>query len=184
MSSANRHRRLALRALAAGGALIALCAHSPYGQWGVFRRSRLIVFAAADDVAAQRLARQLAQTLVQELPSSQATWARTPSAAELVKLIGSHQADVALLPAEQWRAARDGAGRFAGIGATALAVIAQLRDHVLVCLDEYPAAHAWRLARALQPASAALADDASLHPGAREFHAGRPMPAEEAAHTH
>jgi hypothetical protein len=189
MCSANSpSRRLALRSLAAAGALLALSgvasAHSPYGQWGVFRKSRLIVFAGADDAAGQALAQEIARTFAQALPESQATWARAPSAVDLVKLLGSHQADVALLPGAQLAAARDGSGRFAAAGATALLLIARVREHALVCLDEYPAVHTWRLARTLQPASAMLADDALVHPGARDYHAGRAIPAQEPQHRH
>lgn len=185
-----------MRVLAAAAAFFALSAHSPYGQWSAFRKSRLIVFAAADDEPAQRLARRVAELLAGELPGSRATWARAANALELVKLLGSHQADVALLTPRDAREAIAGRGVYRDEGAIPLRLIAAAGGYLLVALDELPAAHAYQLARALagfeprsgRPVGADAADEKiPLHPGTKDFAEGRPMPAAPAgrdAHRH
>jgi hypothetical protein len=102
----------AVAALASGPAR----AHSPYGQWDTFRKSRLIVFASALDARSQELAQALAARIEAAMPDSRATWARAPSPLELLKLLDSHQADVILLTAMQALRARAGSAPYEALG--------------------------------------------------------------------
>ncbi len=159
----------------------ALCAHSPYRQWDTFRKSRLIVLADAKDERSQQAAQALAARIEAALPDSRATWARAPGALELVNLLTSHQADVILLTPLQAAQARAGAGRFQVIGEQPLHLLARDGNYLLLCLDEYPAAYAWQVAKAL--GSAASSDDGvPLHPGVAAFVEGKEAPAD--AHRH
>jgi len=183
---AGASRRAALRVLAGCAALL-LTGHSPYGQWSVFRRSRLIVFACADDEAAQRLARRVGEFLAKEVPASNATWARAPNALEVARLLGSHQADFALLRPRDARDARIGDGPYRANGALALTAIAAPEGYVLVALDELPTEYAYELARAMANFGprerdrgfdrTRLARDVPWHPGAAAVLEGRPPPA-------
>jgi hypothetical protein len=170
-------RRQLLRAAAALAALTLLSAHSPYGQWGAFRKARLIVFANAQDAQSQTLAKSLAARIDAAEPSSKATWARAPNAFEAMKLLESHQADVILLTAAQAQQARAGQGVFAPLGAQALKLLALHSSYALIALDEYPAAHAWRVARALRERDAAkIPEGLEYHEGALAFLEGKDIP--------
>lgn len=165
----------------AGAAWFALTAHSPYGQWDTFRKSRLIVFADAQDARSQQVAQALAARLEAALPATRATWARAPNALELVKLLESHQADVILLPPEAAAQARNGQGRFSAIGSLPLHRLAAAEGYLLTCLGDYPATLAWQLAQALGPTEGSA--ELPVHPGAAAHAQGLPMPAVE-PHTH
>lgn len=173
-----------MRALAAVAAL-ALTGHSPYGQWSVFRKTRLIVFASAEDEAAQRLARRIGEFLARQVPSTNATWARAPNTLEVAKLIGSHQADFALLRPRDAREARTGEGAYRSNGRLALTAVAWTEGYALVALDELPAEHAYEIARALAGfgASRERVDPRKIlrgvpwHPGAAAVLEGKPLPA-------
>ena len=173
-----RSRRIALRAVLGAAAWVALSAHSPYGQWGTFRKSRLIVFADAEDPRSQELAGALAGRIAGAVPASGATWARAPGALQLVKLLASHQADVILLPSDLAVRARAGEAPFAEVGALPIVALAASAGFLLLSLDEYPEVWAWQLARAL--AAEELPDGPiSLHPGVSAYRSGKPMPASE-----
>jgi hypothetical protein len=174
-SPARRSSRPGRRTALAALAWLALAAHSPYGQWSTFRKSRLIVFADAQDPRSQAVAQALAARIETALPASRATWARAPGALELVKLLASHQADVILLPPALAAQARTGTERFQAVGALPLHLLAHSEGYWLVCLDEYPEAHAWQLARAL--GSAIAAEQAlPVHPGVLAQQNGQAMP--------
>lgn len=167
--------RLGRRSALAALAWLALSAHSPYGQWSTFRKSRLIVFGDAQDPRSQLQAQALAARIEAALPASRATWARAPNAFELVKLLASRQADVILLPPELAAQARAGTDRFQAVGALPLQLLAHSEGYWLVCLDEYPDAHAWQLSRAV--GSAIAAEQAlPVHPGVLAQQTGQAMP--------
>jgi len=177
-------RRLLQLALAAGAAG-ALSGHTPYRQWEVYRKTRLIILTGADDPDALPLAERLAQLLADRVPGSRATAARTRDGVEVIRLIASRQLDVALLAAEQASLAARGAGPFAAAGPVALRTLARIGRHVLVCRDDFPAAlasqiagglaEAWPGAGAGAPAAGAHLDATpAFHDGALQHHRDRP----------
>ncbi|MGL4576803.1 MAG: hypothetical protein ACRCV9_18590 [Burkholderiaceae bacterium] len=189
MTAPSSQRRAALHLLlriaAAGAACVVLSAHSPYGQWDAFRKARLIVFANAQDARSQTLAKAVAARIDAAEPASKATWARAPNAFEQLKLLDSHQADVILLTPAQAADAKAGQGAYAKLGAQPIKVLAVLEDYLLVSLDEYPQAHAWRIAKALKITKdgSALPQGLEHHEGVLSYLAGKEMPA-LAEHKH
>ena len=156
------NRRALLRVPAAAGLWLVLCAHSPYRQWEVHRKTRLVVLVSRAEPPSVALGSALASIYAQRLPESRATMARARDTNDVVRLVASKQLDVALLRA-----------------------LAVLGDYVFVCRDDLPAASAYMLTEALaerwrdiDPALVRAAGGPRppgtlaipLHPGALEYY--------------
>jgi hypothetical protein len=178
-------RRVYLRFLCAGGAVLLLGGHSPYRQWDVYRKARLVLLVSATDETSVRLAQALVAIFEHRLPESRATYARARDTNDLVRLIASKQLEVALLREGDAHAVFTGAEPFADNGRVALRTLGALGEHLFVCLEEVPKAAAYMLVEALaerwRDLDAALVRQASgpkppqalrvpLHPGALEFY--------------
>jgi TRAP-type uncharacterized transport system substrate-binding protein len=178
-------RRVWLRSLGALAAAWLLSGHSPYRQWDVYRKARLVLAASASDPPAVRLAQVLAALYVEQLPGSRASLARSRDTNDLVRLIASRQLEVAVLREPDAYAAFVGAEPFADNGRVALRTLAALGEHLLVCTETVPNAAAYMLVEALvtdwQAVDPAMVHRARsprpaptlrvpLHPGASEFY--------------
>ena len=142
-------RRTAVRLLALAVAAGGVLGHSPYRQWQVYRKSRLIIVTSAADPASYRLGEAVAALLAREMPETRALATRAPDALQVVKLLASDQLEVAILAADDARAAADGRGRFASEGALPLRTLAVLGRHELVARADFPDARAEPIARTL-----------------------------------
>jgi hypothetical protein len=181
-------RRAALRAAAGGAAWLLLGGHAPYGQWGVYRKRHLLVLTTRADPHADDLGARVAAALAERLPDSKAEVSRAPHRERVASLISSRQMDVALMRRDEAAALRQGARPFADYGPVALHAIVAVGDYLLVCRDDFPARHAWRIAEALArdpllevrspvPATAGPRDAVvPPHDGARTYFAGQPLP--------
>jgi TRAP-type uncharacterized transport system substrate-binding protein len=173
-----------------GGLWLLLTGHSPYRQWEVYRKVRLIVVANAEDGASVRLGQAIAGLLAKHLPDSRAMMARARDINDLVRLVATKQLDTALMREEDaWMAFR-GTGRFADNGNVPLRTLAQCDAYFFVCRDDLPNAIAYQVAETLseqwtevgaaapngargpRPASAARIP---LHPGALEYYEDHPQ---------
>ena len=178
-------RRPVLLALGATAAVLLLGGHSPYRQWEVFRKARLVLLVSAADALAVRLAQSVAGLYAERLPESRATVARARDTNDLVRLVASKQLEVSLLRESQAHAVLTGAEPFSDNSRVELRTLAALGDHLLVCLSEVSTGAAYMLVEALaegwrtldpslvreaqgpRPTSAVLVP---LHPGAVEFY--------------
>lgn len=171
------------------GACVLLMAHSPYRQWDVYRRVRLVIVASFEQQEAVRLGRRLVTALARHIPESRAMFARARDTNDLFRLLASRQLDVALVDADD---ARDAAGG-GGLGGAGIPLrsLAQVGPYLLVCRDDLPRAAAYRIAEALADRWREILEASDgpggprpdpsagvpLHPGAAEYyddHAARP----------
>ena len=179
------NRRLLLRVTAAAGLWLVLTAHSPYRQWEVHRKTRLVVLVSAAEQPSVALGSALASIYAKQLPESRATMARARDTNDVVRLVASKQLDVALLRARDAYAAAAGEAPYADSGAPRLRALAVLGDYVFVCRDDLPVPSAYMLTEALaerwRDIDPALVRAASgprppntlaipLHPGALEYY--------------
>jgi TRAP-type uncharacterized transport system substrate-binding protein len=179
------NRRGWLRVAAAGGLWLALAGHSPYRQWDVYRKTRLILLTSAADPQSVLLGSALAGIYLKRLPESRATMARARDGNDLVRLLASRQLDVAVMREPDAFAALAGNAPFADSGGVRLRALAALGEHLFVCREEVPNGSAYMLIEALaagwdelDPAllqkapgprpSGSLA--VPLHPGAAEYY--------------
>ena len=114
------NRRGWLRAVGAGGIWLALCAHSPYRQWDVYRKTRLVLLACKADPQSLELGSALAKLYVQRLPESRATMARARDGNDVVRLLASRQLDVAVMRETDAHAAVAGKAPYADTGGVPL----------------------------------------------------------------
>src|SRR5438034_10365547 len=88
--------------------------HTPYRQWQVYRKSRLIFVVSEMDEVSLRLGSTIAPALAARVPESKAMMATAGTAVEVVKLLRGEQLDVGLLTSDDAYEALQGAGRFKG----------------------------------------------------------------------
>lgn len=171
-------RRVALRLLLAAAVATVGMGHTPYRQWQAYRQKHLLIGTHKADPASYPLGQEIAERLARRLPESRARVTRGPDARRLASLLTTGQLDVVLLSEGEVEALARGQAPFGAYGTTALSTIAVVGDHRLVTRPDFPAHHAWQIARALdqKAGTTSAGEPAPLHPGARAFHDGAPMP--------
>ena len=142
-------RRTFVRLLGLAGAAGGVMGHSPYRQWQVYRKSRLIIVTSAADPASYPLGETVATLLVRHLPETRALATRAGDSLEIVKLLASNQLDLAILTAPDARDAAEGRGRFASEGAVPLRALAVLGPYLFVSREDFPLATAQAVAGVL-----------------------------------
>lgn len=157
-------------------------AHTPFGQWVVYRKKHLLVGAHRADPMTYDLAKQVAAELAEHLPKSKSRVARAPTAGRLASLMGTDQLDVAVLSPEDVAGMRAGTGRFEPYGKISLKLLAHLGTHLLVAHERFPRRHAWLVTAALNEAKiisqqSAPTPQIDWHQGSRMYNDGKPMPA-------
>lgn len=144
-----KQRRFCLRLLGGAAAFWLLSGHSPYRQWDIYRKARLVLLVSAADAASIRLADAMAAVFSSRLPQSRATVARARDTNDLVRLIASKQLEVAVMRESDAYATFSGAAPFADNGRIALRTLAALGEHLFVCLEDVPSSAGYLLVEAL-----------------------------------
>jgi len=184
-ASSRPDRRALLKAAAAGAASVLLAAHTPYGQWTVYRQRNLFIVASRTDEAALILARAIVEGFATELPESRARVTRATDPVRIASLLATRQLDVAVVSRGDAAAMRAGSGDFRAVGAVAVNSVAELGAHLMVTLDTFKPKHAYLLALSVDhlrpklPIVAASAPEPTkppIHPGAQAYYSGLPAP--------
>ena len=166
-------RRLVLRLTLAAGAALALQGHTPYRQWAVYRKRRLLIGSTKTDPASYALSKQVAATLITHLPTSRARASRAPHAWRLASLLATEQLDVGILAAADAAALAEGRAPFEEIGGLALRQLFTFGGHLLVSRSDFPPRHAYLVSETLDRHGGAI-------PGARLIGAvGKAIPPHE-----
>jgi len=116
--------------LSLGASASLLMGHTPYRQWQVYRKNRLIFVASEADDVSLRLGTSTEQVLAARLPQRKPMMATTATAVDVVSLLTSAQLDVALLTSDDAYGAVKGTGKFEG-QAVPLRTLAVLESSVL-----------------------------------------------------
>ncbi|MGQ4808838.1 hypothetical protein NKDENANG_02231 [Candidatus Entotheonellaceae bacterium PAL068K] len=184
-------RRVALRFGLIATVWALTSAHTPYRQWSVYRQRHLFILTSKTDGLSYVLGKRVAEILAVHLPNSQARVTRAPYTERVASLISSKQMEVALLSRGNAIAMHHGWPPFADSGPVALRRIIGLGEYLLVCRNDFPARHAYLVAKTLSTNHAELAVPVSpggggapepeaavpIHPGALAYFQGRPPPA-------
>lgn len=179
-------RRIALKLALAGCATLVASAHTPYGQWQVYRQRHLMIGTSKADPPSYGIGQRIVGVLVANLPESSARVTRGPDAWRLASLLTSSQIEVVLLKTAEVVALRDGGPPFEAFGATRLCTLFRIGDHWLVCRPDFPDRHAYLVVETLathgdMTLGGSVADPAQspvpVHPGALAFLRGEPLPA-------
>jgi hypothetical protein len=176
MRRPNRRAALGL-ILAAAGASAA--AHTPYGQWVVYRQKHLLIGAHRGDPRTYDLARAVVAALEIELPEAKARVARGPRPQRIASLLGTGQLLAAVLSGAEAAAMTTAAPPFEAYRPVPLVQLAALGGgYALYASPDLPEDHAWLVAEALAHAglgSLPDRDHLALHPGAESFWSGGPL---------
>jgi TRAP-type uncharacterized transport system substrate-binding protein len=174
-----RSRIVGLSLLVAAAAL----GHSPYRQWYAYRAAHLVVVTDQVRPGALDVASSIASAIAARWPQTKAVPAAARSPLEVVKLLGSGQLQVGLLPAAVALEAVAGRGTFAEGGKVPLRAVAVVGDDLLVVLEGCSRERAREVAQALAESRSAglLANKTRLqgpapipfHPGALDYYEGR-----------
>jgi hypothetical protein len=176
----NRRELLWVPALLAGWK--AAVAHTPYGQWVVYRKKHLLIGAHRADPATYDLAKRLASVLAHHLPKSRCRVARAPTAWRLASLIGTDQLDVAVLQSAEAIAMLKGSGRFEPYGPIKIRQLAKMGSHLLIAHERLPARHSWLItatldrSRAVDISNLDIDSGINWHSGALSYLRGKPQP--------
>ncbi len=161
---------LAGAALAAAPAAMA---HTPYGQWVVYRQKHLLVGAHRGDAQTYALAKIVVAGLGRELPTAQARVARGPRPQRIASLMGTGQLFLAVMSAEEAVRMAQAQPPFEGYPPTPVRVLADLgNNYLLVAAPEFPDEHALLVTQAIDHADLGTqptATSLSIHDGAAHY---------------
>jgi hypothetical protein len=179
-------RREALQFAVAAIAATALGAHTPYGQWTVYRQRNLFIVASRTDPRAVAIAAALAHGLARELPESHARMTRASDPVRIASLLATGQLEVAVVAHDEAAGMLTGAGAYRAVGAVPLRALAQIGGRLLVTVDAFKIRHAYLLADAVEHLRAAIplgllaastgALTVPFHPGAIALRERLPLP--------
>ncbi len=164
-------RRGFLGATMAGAAYCAApaLAHTPYGQWVVYRKKHLLIGAHRGDARTYELAKTLVAGLATELPEAKARVARGPRPQRIASLIGTGQLFLAVLSADEADRMARAMAPFEGYRPTPVHALADLGGgYLLFAAPDFPNKHARLVAQAVDHAGLGSEPSAPGHP----VHAG------------
>lgn len=179
------HRRDVVRLGLCAAALVLSSGHTPYKQWVVYRKRRLLIGTSRADGPSYPLGKQVAETLLTYLPESKARASRAPDPWRLASLLSTAQLDVAILSAADAVALVEGRPPFSDFGGVALAGLFGFGGHLLVARADFPARHAYLVSQTLyehrqlipgaRPLKAGMGG-LPVHPGTLAYQRGKPLP--------
>jgi hypothetical protein len=155
-------------------------AHTPYGQWVVYRQKHLLVGAHRGDLRTYELAKAVVAALDEELPEARARVARGPRPQRIASLIGTGQLMTAVLSNTEAEAMAGALPPFEGYVPVPLRQVGLLDSaYTLYAGADLPDDHAWLITQALAHAGLVTPPEPrriDLHPGAAAFWRGDPQP--------
>ena len=153
-------------------------AHSPWGQYHVYRKKHLLILSTRDDGPSYPFSRQLVDCLDATLPAAKARPARAIDLERAHNLLRTDQFQFALLSKRNVEMMREASGRFSGKQAVDLKTVLEFGDLALVVRAEFPAGLVAMVAQgivegadglSIKPrTTAAMLQDPNLHEGAAQ----------------
>lgn len=172
-----------LLAWVCAGATSSALAHTPYGQWQVYRRKHLLVGCHKDADTTYSLAKRIVSELDTHLPEASARVARAPTVQRIASLMATDQMEVAVMSAENALEMAEGQGKFKPFGQIPLRVLMKIDDWLLISSADIPDRHAWLISDALLHGFPVIDDGSDVentelewHDGAFMRFSGKPMP--------
>lgn len=181
-------RRQVLHLALGVAAAAVLQGHTPFRQWIVYRKRRLLIGSSKADPSSYVLSKQVAETLITNLPESKARASRAPNVRRLASLLATDQLDVSILAAGDAAALMEGRAPFADFGGVPLRSLFTFGDHLLVSRPEFPRRFAYLVSQTLSehpeliPGSrliGPIGKSIPVHEGTLAYGQGRPVPAAE-----
>jgi hypothetical protein len=177
------NRRQVIKVAAVSIVTLLSAAHTPYGQWTVYRRRNLFIVASRTDTRAMELAQILVRGLLQQLPESKARFTRANDPVRIASLLATGQLDVAIVTRKEAVQTLAGSGDFKAVGPVPLRQLAEVGEHLLVTVESFRDRHAFLLAEAVEhmrldlPVAVASSQGPHIaeHPGATAYRHGKKL---------
>ncbi|SIT18517.1 hypothetical protein SAMN05421759_1311 [Roseivivax lentus] len=117
-------------------------AHTPYGQWVVYRQKHLLIGSHRGDFRTYELAKDVVAALSKELPEAQARVARGPRPQRIASLMGTGQLFLAVLSADEAARMERAEAPFEGNRPIPVHALAALDSaYLLFAAPEFPEEH-------------------------------------------
>ena len=168
------NRRSFLCLLSIGYPLVVV-AHSPWGQYQVYRQKHLLILSTRDDPASYPYSKKLVEALNVAVPSAKARPARAINLERAYNLLRTDQFQFAILSASNITMLRDASGRFEGKQKVDLRTIYEFDELEFVVRADFPedlvaiVTHGVLEVLPLLPDAASIdevRENPNLHPGA------------------
>lgn len=150
-------------------------AHTPYGQWVVYRKKHLLIGSHRGDLKTYDLAKAVVAALARELPEAKARVARGPRPQRIATLMGTGQLMVSVLSDAEAQQMAERTGPFADYPAVRLTTLVAFgAGYALFAHPDMPQDHASLVVDALGRSAMEISHPGRiLHPGAEHFWAAR-----------
>jgi len=158
-------------ALAGAACAAPVQAHTPYGQWVVYRQKHLLVGSHRGDLRTYELAKDVVAALSRELPEAQARVARGPRPQRIASLLRTGQLFLAVLSAQEAERMIRAEAPFESFGPTPLGALAGLDDgYVIFAAPGFPPEHGRLVTQSVDHAGlGARPEGLELHAGAAAY---------------
>lgn len=153
-------------------------AHSPWGQYQVYRKKHLLILSSRDDEFSYPFSKELVSCLDKELPESKARPARAIHLSRAFDLLRTNQFQFALFHKKNIELMRFSSGDFAGRKPVDLKTLLNFGEMQFVARHDFPTELAAIVTHHVIKCNNSLSisanlnqvtlDDADLHPGAKE----------------
>ena len=160
-------------------------AHSPWGQYQVYRQMNLLIMSTIPDGPTYPYSNKLVKAINEVLPEAKARPARAKNFKRVHNLFKTKQMHLVLLSKSNAKALLEGSGPFSDFGAVNIRTLYAFGDMLLLVQPDFPDSHVWlladafkkihkRLPGALSPEEILLLPN--LHPAALLAIRGDPIP--------
>ena len=160
-------------------------AHSPWGQYQVYRQKHLLIMSTIVDEPTYPYSRKLVEAINQVIPEAKARPARAKNFERVHNLFKTKQMHLVLLSKSNAKALLEGSGPFSDFGAVNVRTLYAFGDMLLLVQPDFPDSHVWLLADAFKKIHSRLPGALTpqqimvlpnLHPSALLAFRGNPIP--------
>ena len=113
-------------------------AHSPWGQYAVYRQKHLLILSTRDDAPSYDYSKRLAKAINKTAPEAKARPARAIDLNRAYNLLRTKQFQFALLSSENIQAMRTSTGQFSGKPSVDLKTVYEFGNLEFVVVADFP----------------------------------------------
>ena len=125
-------------------------AHSPWGQFQVYRQKHLLIMSTIPDEPTYPYSKKLVEVINQVIPEAKARPARAKNFERVHNLFKTKQMHLVLLSKSNAKALHEGSGPFSDFGAVNVRTLYAFGDMLLLVQTDFSDSHVWLLADAFK----------------------------------
>ena len=125
-------------------------AHSPWGQYHVYRQKYLLIMSTIPDEPTYQYSKKLVEAINEIIPEAKARPARAKNFERVHSLFKTKQMHLVLLSKSNAKALLEGSGPFSDFGAVNVRTLYAFGDMLLLVQPDFPDSHVWLLADAFK----------------------------------